>query len=104
MQPAVDVTFNESPVLRLGPDASEKGIKVVAGFDEPRLRSGWAWNVQKLAGGAAVVEAPVGKGKLYLYAPEVLYRGQSHGTFQLFFNALYLSASEPSESAASYNH
>ena len=52
------------------------------------LRSGWAWGQEHLEGGAAVVEAPVGKGTLYLFGPEILFRGQPHGTFKFFFNAL----------------
>jgi hypothetical protein len=37
----------------------------------------------------AVVEAPVGKGKLVLYGPEILFRAQPHGTFKLFFNGIF---------------
>jgi hypothetical protein len=38
---------------------------------------------------APVVEATVGNGKLVLYGPNILFRAQSHGTFKLFFNAIY---------------
>jgi hypothetical protein len=37
----------------------------------------------------AAAEAPVGKGTLYLYGPEITFRSQPHGTFKLLFNALY---------------
>jgi hypothetical protein len=65
----------------------------VAWYDsaEPR-RSGWAWGQKHLQGGAAAVRAPVGKGTLYLFGPEILFRAQPHGTFKLFFNALAHSA------------
>lgn len=36
-----------------------------------------------------MIEANVGKGKLFLYGPEVTFRGQPHGTFKLFFNGIY---------------
>ncbi|HEX7118165.1 MAG TPA: M14 family metallopeptidase [Longimicrobiales bacterium] len=94
----VDVMFNRSPVLRLEPGAETMGIRSVAWYDGPEpLRSGWAWGQQHLEGGAAVIEAPVGDGMLYLFAPEVLYRGQSHGTFKFVFNPISLARAERTE-------
>ena len=37
------------------------------------------------------MEARAGKGRVLLYAPEILQRAQPHGTFKLLFNALYES-------------
>ena len=37
----------------------------------------------------AVAEAKVGKGKLFLYGPEILFRSQPHGTFKFLFNGLF---------------
>jgi len=31
----------------------------------------------------------VGKGKLYLFGPEVTFRAQPHGTFKFLFNGIY---------------
>jgi hypothetical protein len=91
-----DVMFDNSPVFRLGPDAAEKGVRTIAWFDDPApLRSGWAWGQKYLEGGAAVVEASVGKGRLILFGPEVAFRAQPHGTFKLLFNALYYGTAEP---------
>jgi hypothetical protein len=36
----------------------------------------------------AAVEAPVGKGMVFLYGPEVTFRAQPHATFKLLFNAI----------------
>jgi hypothetical protein len=36
-----------------------------------------------------VAEAAVGKGKVFLYGPEIAFRGQPHGTFKLLFNGIY---------------
>ncbi len=88
---AVDVFYDNSPVFRLNPDAALKGVKAVAWFDSPTpLRSGWAWGQNYLQGGAAVVDASVGKGKVFLFGPEVMFRGQPHGTFKFVFNGIYL--------------
>ena len=37
-----------------------------------------------------VLEASVGKGKVFLFGPEVTFRGQPHGTFKFVFNGIYL--------------
>jgi hypothetical protein len=58
------------------------------------LRSGWAWGESYLNGTTAVVEATLGKGKLFLFGPEITFRGQPHGTFKFLFNALQLAGAE----------
>jgi len=84
------VMFDESPVLRLGPDAAAKGVRRVAWYaDATPLRSGWAWGQKYLEGGVAAAEATVGAGTLYLYGPEITFRSQPHGTYKFLFNALY---------------
>ena len=87
---ALDIFFENSPSFRLLPDAFIENAKPVAWFDSDRpLRSGWAWGQHYLQGSTAVIDASVGKGKLFLYGPEVLFRGQPHGTFRLVFNGLF---------------
>jgi hypothetical protein len=69
-------------------------VRAVAWFDNARpLRSGWAWGQHYLDGALAVVDAPVGKGRLVLFGPEILFRAQPHGTFKWFFNGLYVAGS-----------
>lgn len=88
-----DVMFDNSPVFRLGADAAARGVRPIAWFDSPRpLRSGWAWGQERLNGGVAAAQASVGRGTLYLFGPEITFRAQPHGTFRLFFNALYPGA------------
>jgi hypothetical protein len=93
------VMFDESPAFRFEPEASLKGIKPVVWYDSPMpLRSGWAWGQQYLDQAVAVAEASVGKGRLVLFGPEVLWRAQPHATFKLFFNAIYDGAAASSAS------
>ena len=92
----VDVFFDNSPVFSVGPDAAARGVKRVAWYDgKTTLRSGWAWGQEHLDGGAAVVEATVGKGKVFLFGPEIMFRAQPHGTFKFFFNAIYYGTAQP---------
>ena len=97
----MDVFFDHSPVMKLLPDAAQEGVKPVAWFetDHP-LRSGWAWGQEHLKDGVAMAEARVGKGQLYLFAPEMLFRGQPHGTFKFLFNGIYLAGATPIRGAA----
>ena len=95
MPEQVNVFFDNSPVFRLKPEAALKGVKPVAWFssDEP-LRSGWAWGQKYLQDGVAVVEANVGKGKLFMFGPEINFRAQPHGTFKFLFNGIYYGRAE----------
>jgi hypothetical protein len=91
----LDVFFDNSPVFRLRPDAMRAGTRPVAWFatDHP-LRSGWAWGQKYLQDGVAAIDASVGKGRLFMFGPEITFRAQPHGTFKFLFNALYLSRAE----------
>ncbi len=90
MPAEVDVFYDNSPCFTLLPGPAAYGVRAVVWFGEGRLlRSGWAWGEGRLRNTAQVVEAAVGKGKLFLYGPDVAFRGQPHGTFKLLFNGLY---------------
>jgi hypothetical protein len=91
----VDVMFHRSPVLRLEAGAESQGVRRVAWYDSATpLRSGWAWGQHHVRNGLAAIEAEVGEGKLYIFAPEVLYRAQPRNTFKFVFNGIYLSTAE----------
>jgi hypothetical protein len=91
----VDVFFANSPAFRLLPEASVKRTQPVAWYSsaEP-LRSGWAWGQQYLNGAVAIAQADIGEGKVYLFGPEITFRGQPHGTFKFLFNAIQLSGAK----------
>jgi len=91
----LDVFFDNSPVFRLGAGADALGLKRIAWFDsESPLRSGWAWGAPYLNQGVVVVSAPVGKGTLYMFGPEITFRAQPHGTFKFLFNGIYLAGTQ----------
>ncbi len=85
----IDVFFDNTPAWTLLPDAELKGVEPVAWFDDGKLlRSGWAWGETYLRRSVQVAAATMGKGKIFLYGPEIAFRGQPHGTFKLLFNGI----------------
>jgi hypothetical protein len=58
------------------------------------LLSGYLQGGDAIAGKAAAVEAPVGKGRAVMFGFRPQYRGQSYGTFKMLFNAILLGAAD----------
>ena len=101
LEPQADIFFDDSPVFTLGADAAGAGIRRVAWYDTATpLRSGWAWGQGALKGKVAVVDAPLGKGRVLLFGPDVTFRAQSHGTFKFLFNGIYYGSTAPASSQA----
>jgi hypothetical protein len=92
---SVNIFFDQSEAFRLLPEATARGIKAVAWIASPTpLRSGWAWGQQYLDQAAEVIEAPLGKGRVVLFGPEIAWRAQPHGTFKFLFNGIYSGAAQ----------
>jgi hypothetical protein len=90
MDENTDVLFNNSMVFKFRPEAALQGVEALAWFDKSApLRSGWAWGESYLKDGIVAFKAPLGKGKVFVFSPEITYRAQSHGTYKWLFNALY---------------
>ena len=47
-----------------------------------------------------MIDAPVGKGRLVLFGPEIAWRAQPHGTFKLLFNGIYFGGATTTASGA----
>lgn len=85
------VWFEESPAFEVfGPARA-----ILTYPATPPLLSGWLLGGEKLAGKAALVEVPKGRGKVVLFGFRPQYRAQSWATYAPFLNALLLSAAAP---------
>ena len=88
MSESAAVYFTNSTGLEL-PTGSP--ARVIARYpSEPAsiLLSGFLQGAPKLAGKAAAADIAVGRGRVTMFGFRPLYRGQSYGTFKMFFNAL----------------
>jgi Zinc carboxypeptidase len=74
--------------------------------EQSPLMSGYLLHPERIQGKAAAVEVQYGKGRVYLLGFRPQWRGQSHGTYKFFFNAIYESqglskpAAEPQKASA----
>jgi len=67
--------------------------RVLASYpkEQSPLMSGYLLHPEKIQGKAAALELQYGKGRIYLLGFRPQWRGQSHGTYKFFFNAIYES-------------
>jgi hypothetical protein len=84
------VWFEGSPAFDV-----EAGATVLRYGDEDPLLSGWLLGGERLKKRVALVEVPLGKGRVVLFGFRPQYRAQSRVTYAALLNALYLSAAEP---------
>jgi hypothetical protein len=89
MAGVTDVYFDNDPVFRI--DVGATNIRPLSWFaTETSLRSGWAWGQSYLKNGVSSFESGLGKGRLVVFGPEIVFRGQSHAGFKRLFNSLYV--------------
>jgi hypothetical protein len=83
------------------PEASRPRTLLRFGDADDLLISGLLENGGQLAGRAAVVDAPLGKGHLLLFAINPIYRGSTIGSYPLVWNAILQHQAAGSTAAAS---
>jgi hypothetical protein len=84
------VMFERGPAFE--PKEGFRG-RIIAAYpkEQSPLMSGYLLHPEKIQGKAAAMEVQYGKGRIYLLGFRPQWRGQSHGTYQFIFNAIYES-------------
>jgi hypothetical protein len=76
--------------------------KILAAYPKDRnpLRSGYLLGPEHLEGKAAALDVNFGSGHIVMIGFRTQWRGQSHGTYKLLFNAVYYNPSMAPEAPA----
>jgi hypothetical protein len=87
--------YINSPFFTLVEGFASQKTTVVARYPNTNvLASGWLKGEELMAGRAAVVSIDMNPGRVVLFGLRPQHRAQTHATFPLLFNALYLSATD----------
>jgi hypothetical protein len=85
--------YINSPFFSIVEGFASQRTNVVARYPNTNVvASGWLKGEELMAGRAAVVSIDMSPGKVVLFGLRPQHRAQTHATFPLLFNALYLSA------------
>ncbi|MCL2497039.1 MAG: M14 family metallopeptidase [Symbiobacteriaceae bacterium] len=80
----------DCPAFVISDNRTAEKYNIVARYPERDiLQSGRLDGAEKIAGKAAIITVPHGKGEAVLIGINVQRRAQMHGTFKLLFNSLY---------------
>jgi hypothetical protein len=96
MDPQTTGFYNNSPFFSLLEGFSSQKLSVIARYPNADVvASGWLKGEELMSGRAAVVSVDTNPGRIVLFGLRPQHRAQTHATFPMLFNALYLSAAEP---------
>ncbi len=82
------VYFTNSVTFDVGAASQVRVIARYPARGEEILLSGYLQGASQIAGKAAAISAPVGRGHVVMFGFRPQHRGQSYGTFRMLFNAL----------------
>jgi hypothetical protein len=86
--------YNNSPFFNLVEGFASQKVSVVARYpNNDVVASGWLKGEDLMAGRAAVVSIDMNPGRIVLFGLRPQHRAQTHATFPMLFNALYVSTS-----------
>jgi hypothetical protein len=95
MEAATTGFYNNSPFFTLLEGFASHKLSVVARYPNSNVvASGWLKGEDLMAGRAAVVSVDLNPGRIVLFGLRPQHRAQTHATFPLLFNALYLSSAD----------
>lgn len=84
------IWFESGPAFEKNSLVSGDTTRNVVVFDsENILASGWLLGEEYLLNRSAVLDVPMGDGRLVLFGMRPQYRGQSNATFKILFNGLF---------------
>jgi hypothetical protein len=86
----IAIWSEDSPAWELASASKDRVVAQYASDDV--LASGWLLGERYLENRAALVESPLGQGRVVLFGMRPQYRAQSYQAFKLFFNSLVLSS------------
>jgi hypothetical protein len=93
--------YNNSPFFSLTEGFSSQKLSVVARYPNTNVvASGWLKGEELMAGRAAVVTIDLNPGRIVLFGLRPQHRAQTHATFPLLFNALYLATSDAAKTGS----
>ena len=92
MPAAAAVYFTNSVTFEVPPASKVRVVARYPAMPDSILLSGFLQGAERIAGKAALLDAPLGRGRVIMFGFRPQHRAQSYGTFKMLFNALLLGA------------
>jgi hypothetical protein len=84
----VPVKYTNGPLLQVPDEDEEDAVLMQYVGGDAAVLSGLMRGAGQIEDRPAIVDVPVGQGRLLLYSTNPVYRWQNHGEFNMLFNAL----------------